>query len=43
MGTVAHEISEVLGRCTLYGSSINGTRAYSVLDLKSRPKGGGFA
>jgi VCBS repeat-containing protein len=33
MGTVAHEISEVLGRYTLDGSSINGTRAFSPLDL----------
>jgi VCBS repeat-containing protein len=33
MGTVAHEISEVLGRYTLDGSSINSTKAYSPLDL----------
>ncbi len=33
MGTVAHEISEVLGRYTLDGSSINGTKAYGALDL----------
>jgi VCBS repeat-containing protein len=33
VGTVAHEISEVLGRETLDGQSLAGTRAYTPLDL----------
>lgn len=33
MGTVMHEISEVLGRETMNGQTFSGTRAYSPLDL----------
>ena len=33
MGTVMHEISEVLGRVTMDGQSFSGTSAYTALDL----------